>query len=58
MQAVLGDYLVGYYTRRPHQGRDMNGRTPHTAFVQRLPKPAGNKEDKIKAEKQPKRLAA
>lgn len=32
MQAVLDDYLVGYNTRRSHQGRGMNGRTPLQAF--------------------------
>jgi transposase InsO family protein len=32
MQAVLDDYLVGYNTRRPHQGRGMQGRTPLQAF--------------------------
>ena len=26
MQTVLDDYLVGYNTKRPHQGRGMNGR--------------------------------
>jgi hypothetical protein len=29
---VLDAYLVGYNTRRPHQGRGMNGRTPAKAF--------------------------
>lgn len=32
MQIVLDDYLIGYNTRRPHQGRGMNGRTPQ-AFI-------------------------
>jgi len=32
MQAVLDDYLVGYNTQRPHQGRGMQGRTPLQAF--------------------------
>jgi hypothetical protein len=28
MQTVLDTYMVGYNTKRPHQGRCMNGRTP------------------------------
>lgn len=39
MQADLDVYLVTYNTTRPHQGRNMNGRTPATAFVEGLPKP-------------------
>jgi hypothetical protein len=46
MQAVLDDYLVGYNQRRPHQGRGMNGRTPATAFVEGLPKPQQQKDEK------------
>lgn len=34
MQAVLDGYLVTYNTKRPHQGRGMNGRTPIVAFVE------------------------
>jgi hypothetical protein len=33
MQTVLDDFLVGYNQRRPHQGRNMNGRTPAKAFA-------------------------
>ena len=33
MQTVLDQYLVEYNTKRPHQGRGMNGRTPATAFI-------------------------
>ena len=33
MQAVLDRYLVEYNTKRPHQGRGMNGRTPAKAFT-------------------------
>lgn len=33
MQTVLDAYLVEYNTRRPHQGRGMNGRTPRAAFI-------------------------
>ncbi len=38
MQAVLDDYLLGYNTGRPHQGRGMNGRTPFRAFTGGMPK--------------------
>ena len=58
MQVVLDEYLVGYNTKRPHQGRGMNGRTPLAAFREGLPKPEAKKEEKIKTEKQPKQLAA
>jgi transposase InsO family protein len=33
MQIVLDTYLVAYNTKRPHQGRGMNGRTPAKAFI-------------------------
>ena len=33
MQTVLDAYLVEYNTKRPHQGRGMNGRTPTKAFI-------------------------
>ncbi len=51
MQAVLDDFLTGYNQRRPHQGRNMNGRTPAKAFVEGLPETARNKEDKKPARK-------
>ena len=38
MQAVLDDYLAGYNTRRPHQGRGMNERTSIRAFSDGIPK--------------------
>jgi transposase InsO family protein len=38
MQAVLDDYLETYNTKRPHQGRGMNGRTPIRAFTEGIPK--------------------
>lgn len=38
MQKVLDAYLVVYNTKRPHQGRNMNGRTPKQVFTQGLPK--------------------
>jgi|GEM_PF-1170204 len=37
MQVVLDEYLIGYNTKRPHQGRGMNGRTPLVAFREGLP---------------------
>lgn len=39
MQTALDAYIVTYNTRRPHQGRNMNGRTPQKAFTDRQPKP-------------------
>lgn len=50
MQAVLDDYLVHYNTKRPHQGRGMNGRTPARAFTEGLPKQAA-KETRTKPSK-------
>lgn len=38
MQGALDIYLIGYNTKRPHQGRGMNGRTPLKAFIDGLPK--------------------
>ena len=38
MQAMLDDYLKGYNTKRPHQERGMNGRTPIRAFTEGMPK--------------------
>jgi transposase InsO family protein len=40
MQVALDAYLVVYNTKRPHQGRGMNGRTPAKAFDQGIHKPA------------------
>ena len=51
MQVVLDDFLVGYNQRRPHQGRNMNGRTPAKAFVDGLTKTTSQKEDKKPARK-------
>jgi transposase InsO family protein len=48
MQKDLDDYLVIYNTKRPHQGRNMNGRTPAKVFVDGLPKPEKRKEEKPK----------
>lgn len=43
MQVALDAYWVVYNTKRPHQGRGMNGRTPLKAFTDGIPKP-GKKE--------------
>lgn len=48
MQKDLEAYLKLYNTRRPHQGRNMNGRTPEKAFTDGLPKPENAKEEKTK----------
>jgi transposase InsO family protein len=37
MQADLDLFLHSYNYERAHQGRNMNGRTPYQAFVERLP---------------------
>ena len=39
MQKDLDDYLETYNHARPHQGRNMNGRTPYKVFMAGLPKP-------------------
>ena len=48
MQKDLDAYLVTYNTKRPHQGRGMQDRTPAEVFVRCLPKPktpkGGNNE--------------
>jgi hypothetical protein len=51
MQTVLDDFLVGYNQRRPHQGRNMNGRTPAKAFAEGLPKNTNQKDHKKPARK-------
>lgn len=38
MQADLEAYLKTYNYDRPHQGRNMLGRTPYTVFIDGLPK--------------------
>lgn len=38
MQADLGIYLKHYNEKRPHQGRNMKGRTPYDVFKSGLPK--------------------
>ena len=53
MQAVLEDYPQGYNTRRPHQGRGMNGRTRIRAFTEGPPKanPKGGVTETAKSTK-------
>ena len=46
MQVVLDACLVSYNTKRPHQGRGMNGRTPAKAFRDGIPKASEKEEDK------------
>lgn len=44
MQLDLDGYLIHYNQERPHQGRNMNGKTPKMVFVEGLkkrPKPGG-----------------
>lgn len=55
MQADLDAYLVIYNTKRPHRGRNMNGRTPYAVFKAGIAKTAkcatnsGGKEAKKQA---------
>jgi transposase InsO family protein len=51
MQKVLDDYLVTYNTKRPHQGRGMNGRTPITVFKAGLPKPTQKQKENRRSAK-------
>lgn len=44
MQNDLDSYLHIYNYERAHQGRNMNGRTPHQAFVEGLPLPQTKEE--------------
>lgn len=39
MQKDLDAYLEHYNNKRPHQGRNMNGKTPYQVFTKHLPKP-------------------
>ena len=50
MQKVLDDWLVTYNTKRPHQGRGMNGRTPLKAFISGIPKQPSEPTRKAKGE--------
>ena len=58
MQAVLDEYLVSYNTRRPHQGRGMNGRTPQAVFIAGIPKPQLEHKEIAEPTKPDKQLAA
>lgn len=40
MQADLNAYLQLYNCKRPHRGRNMNGRTPEQVFLAGLPQPS------------------
>ena len=44
MQLDLDNYLLFYNYERAHQGRNMNGKTPHQAFIEGMPN-LENKED-------------
>ena len=50
MQSDLDAYLVTYNTKRPHQGRGMNGRTPADVFARCLPKTKGGQSGKSRLE--------
>lgn len=60
MQSDLDAYLEKYNTKRTHQGRNMNGRTPYQAFIDGMP-PAADSVDTAEAKKKeapkPKRAA-
>ena len=47
MQKDLESYLNHYNTKRPHQGRNMNGNTPETIFKTGL---KNRPKDEIKKE--------
>jgi transposase InsO family protein len=48
MQKDLNTFLATYNNKRPHQGRNMKGRTPYTVFVDQLPKEVTTKTDQKK----------
>ena len=47
MQSDLDAYLISYNTKRPLQGRGMNGKPPADVFARCLPKTKKPKEDKL-----------
>lgn len=58
MQVDLDIYLVQYNTKRPHQGRGMDGRVPYQVFKEGLPKktkkkvaaePVAKKREEVKS---------
>lgn len=46
MQTDLDEYLKHYNTKRPHQGRGMNGRTPCDVFRAGIPAPESASKSK------------
>ena len=48
MQTDLDAYLIAYNTKRPHQGQNMNGRTPEKVFLDGLPTAKNRREEKSK----------
>ncbi len=60
MQLVPDSYLIHYNTKRPHQGRNMNGRTPLQAFREGMPeKPKSPaRKEKTNPENQTSKQAA
>jgi hypothetical protein len=53
MQAALDDYFIGYNTRRPHQGRGMNGRTPLQALRDGIKKEETHTRNQLKTPPNP-----
>ena len=51
MQKALDAWLVAYNGKRPHQGRNMNGRTPLQAFSDGLPGRASQPQQKPKGDR-------
>lgn len=49
MQKDLDTYLHHYNHARPHQGRNMNGRTPYKVFMAGLPKPKNAAAKSVKS---------
>ena len=47
IQSDLDGYLVTYNTKRPHQGRGMNGRTPADVFARCLSKKPGPPQSQL-----------
>lgn len=52
MQNDLVAYLEKYNTKRPHQGRGMNGRTPYAVFKAGVPKKTTAQKEELPKEKQ------
>jgi transposase InsO family protein len=46
MQKDLDAYFLHYNTKRPHQGRNMNGKTPYEVFLQGIPKNTNSAQTK------------